>query len=57
MCFGIFLFIFFTIIKINFVEFVFGNVFVFIFDVNLVDYIILVGGGGEMDEKIKNEEW
>lgn len=57
MCSGISLFIFFTITKTNLAESASGNVSVPIFDVNLVDYIISAGGGGEMDEKTKNEEW
>lgn len=56
MCSAVSLFIFFRLTKANLAESVLGNVPILIFDVNFVDYILLAGGDGKMDEKTKNEE-
>lgn len=56
MCSAVSLFIFFRLTKANFAESVLENVPILIFDVNFVDYILIAGGDGKMDEKTKNEE-
>lgn len=54
MCSGIYL-CFFKITKTKLTETILGNVSV-IFDVNIVDYIILAGRDWKIDDKTKNEE-